>query len=485
MSLSHSDSMYSCASKKEAARERKRAAKRAKTFSQADKNTRRLVAEITGAECSLATDSGGRSIFLNGRLRVQHFASKLINRNPYFDFALGLLIVANSTVIGIETQLRLDDDHEEEGVLFWLESFFLVCFLSELVVRWLADGTKNLYNGWFWFDFLLVATGVIYTWIVGPILVATSQDVPIISQVLTLRVLRLMRLVRALRLMEQFQELWKLCSGLLKSARTMLSVCLLVLIALFVFACVGVDLISGSSKLNGNEETRQIIEVHFSSLMVTLLTLMQFANADSLASIYLPLCKVEPSLVLYFLAMWLVVTVALMNLVTAIIVENALAKGREDAEEKQNILRKMLKKHLPDIEEVFDKLDLDKSGCLEMAELQEAARDAKIILPEDLKEYVDPFKLLEIFDLLDADRSGMIERSEFVDGIATLVVSAVPLETTQILALLRQSHEVLLDSRKTLARLEGYCPDVEPTSPTRTSSPPSSPLRPIPERPVL
>jgi len=174
----------------------KRDSKRRRTSSQAANDTRRMVAQITGGSCSIDLNSGMASILMNGQLRAQRIANKLIKGNPYFDFALGLLIVANSAVIGVETQLRLDNDHKHEKLLFWIESLFLVFFLSELVVRWVADGRKNLSNGWFWFDFLLVSTGVVYTWVVDPILAATSQDVPIISQVLTLRVLRLMRLVR-------------------------------------------------------------------------------------------------------------------------------------------------------------------------------------------------------------------------------------------------------------------------------------------------
>jgi len=370
---------------------------------------------------------------------------------------LGLLIISNSVLIGVETQLRLEDESGPPPYLFWIESFFLVCFVSELCVHWLADGTDNLSSGWFWFDLVLVATGIVYTWIVDPILAATSQDLPLVSQILTLRVLRLLRLVRALRLMDHFKELWKLCSGLLRSSRTMLSVCLLVLIAVFVFACLGIDLISTSPKLNSNEETRAIIEVHFSSLMVTVLTLMQFANADSLSSVYLPLCTEEPALVFYFLVMWLVVTVALMNLVTAVIVENAMANGKEDTEEMQLHLRKKLKKILPEIDEVFDRLDVDGNDSLEMEELVKAAEDGNLTFPLDIQSYVDPYKLIDLFEFLDANQSGVIDRTEFFDGICALVVSSVPLETTQILQLVRKSHNVLVDICAEVTKLSEAC----------------------------
>jgi len=91
--------------------------------------------------------------------------------------------------------------------------------------------------------------------------------------------------------------------------------------------------------------------------------------------------------VAYFLTLWLIVTVALMNLVTAIIVENAMAKGREDNEERQNHVRKVLKKILPEIAEVFDSLDVDRSGSLAIDELANATKSGTLIIPEDIKDF--------------------------------------------------------------------------------------------------
>merc|ERR1712060_823906 len=108
-------------------------------------------------------------------------------------------------------------------------------------------------------------------------------------------------------------ELRRLCCGLSKSMRTMLSVCLLILVVVFVFACMGVEIIATSERLTQNEDTMEIVRDHFSSLPMAILTL------------------------------------------TAIIVENALAHGREDVEESQRQMRKVVKRIVPEIEEVFDK----------------------------------------------------------------------------------------------------------------------------------
>ncbi|CAK0847184.1 unnamed protein product [Prorocentrum cordatum] len=122
-----------------------------------------------------------------------------------------------------------------------------------------------------------------------------------------------------------------------------------------------------------------------------------------------------------------------------------MANGREDAEEMQIHLRRKLRKILPEIDEVFDGLDTNGNNALEIEELIQAAEDGVLTFPEDIKSYVDPSKLLDIFDFLDANQSGVIERQEFFEGICHLVVSSVPLETTQILQLVRKSHDMLSD----------------------------------------
>merc|ERR1712194_267769 len=119
-----------------------------------------------------------------------------------------------------------------------------------------SDGEAVFSNPWFKFDVVLVAIGASVSWVLMPIVHHLDMaDLPIINQVLTLRVLRLLRTVRAFRTMEMFSEMCRLCSGLLRSCRTMLSVCLVVMVAVFTFSVLGADLIFKSEKLRANDVT--------------------------------------------------------------------------------------------------------------------------------------------------------------------------------------------------------------------------------------
>ena len=136
------------------------------------------------------------------------------------------------------------------------------------------------------------------------------------NEVIVVRALRLLRLVRALRMLRWFRTAWRLVFGLLTSGTTMTSTLGLVLLTLYVSACLGVELISKDPVLMTHPSTGHIVEDRFGSLPMTMLTLAQFVTLDSIANIYVPLVYQKPILVVYFSGIILVLSISLMNLVT-------------------------------------------------------------------------------------------------------------------------------------------------------------------------
>merc|ERR1712007_376011 len=184
------------------------------------------------------------------------------------------------------------------------------------------------------------------------------------EQLLVLRIMRLMRLVRALRMLENFKNLWKLVQGLMKSIGTICSSFLLVTILLYVFACIGIEIITKNESLRDTPELEDIIDSSFSSLPTLMLSLMQFITLDPVASYYLPLVYREPFLLFYFVPIILIVSISLMNMVTAVLVEDAIEVSRCDKDFEQMLLRKKLKRLIPEIRNVFRQLDTSEDGCI-------------------------------------------------------------------------------------------------------------------------
>ena len=54
---------------------------------------------------------------------------------------------------------------------------------------------------------------------------------------------------------------------------------------------------------------------------------MMFATVDNAGGIYIPMCQHRPVLIVYFVAFLLLVSICLMNLVTAVIREVLMTQG--------------------------------------------------------------------------------------------------------------------------------------------------------------
>ncbi|CAK0869048.1 unnamed protein product [Prorocentrum cordatum] len=403
-------------------------------------------------------------VFSKETLGARRAAWRLLHRHgTAFDFVIGLIIVLSSIMLGVEIQCDLDGNAACTQRAHDLEHVFLSIFIVELVIRVLADGLGNFRSKWFRFDFILVMMGVFSTWVVHPIVESTSDDaegrllLDIMSKVLVLRILRLTRLVRALRIFEQFQEMWKLANGLLRSFRTVMSACIMILLTVFVFACLGVELIFQDSSLMGDPVTADVIQDHFRSLPVAMFTLVQFANADSIASVYMPIVTKAWYMGVYFGFVWLIVTIKLMNLITAVIVDNAITQADEDREMDLIVRRGKLRDLEPHVEEVFQTLT-EKAGTknLSLKDFRSGLEDmmqAHVLrdLPPELRKVLASDQIVDVCSYLDADRSGEIDQGEFVDGIFNLMLQSVPVETTQMLQMLRSQGDAMRHIERMLA----------------------------------
>ena len=104
--------------------------------------------------------------------------------------------------------------------------------------------------------------------------------------------------------------------GLLSSAGTMIYTFILIMIILYVFACMGMELITTDMDSRADPEFDGYVELYFPGIWVTMLTLIQFVMVDSIAEIYTPMVSKNPMLGIYFVLILMVVPISLMNLVT-------------------------------------------------------------------------------------------------------------------------------------------------------------------------
>lgn len=380
------------------------------------------------------------------RFRVLLLCADLLN-NAKFDAAVGIVIVMNSISIGleisaglhVEEQKKLCDageaaacgDVEMPTVYGSLEHFFMFVYSFELALRFFTVGVRCLKNGWVLFDFVLVFIGVISTYIVEPIMAEQGSNADL-GPIMVLRVFRLLRLARALRLLVAFRTLWMLVRGLLMSGVTMTYTFALIFLILYIFACMGVEVFTKDYAVRESDSAYDgIIREHFTDIPTTMLTLIQFVTLDSVGAIYKPMIERGQNwfIIVYFVCFILMVSISLMNLVTAVLVNGAIEQATSDKEAERIYKAQQLKRMLPKIREMFMELDADGSGFLELDELLNAPQEVR----EELLKYMKGDDIIELFECIDVDESGQIDVDEFCDGMARLTLSETPVETLRMM----------------------------------------------------
>ncbi|CAE7259091.1 scn4aa [Symbiodinium natans] len=362
--------------------------------------------------------------------------------SQWFETMAGFIILINLITIGAEAQLSLDAEANAEHLHFLgiLEHIFLVIYSVEVLLRVMAGGWSVFCDLWFLMDLFLVSIGILAL-VVFPGIFTIGLISPIqgFETFLVVRGLRLLRLVRALRTFRYFKIMWRLVYALLSCGSTILSTTLLIVIFLFICACVAIEVIAKDQYLLANEVSAKIIDDHFLGLFKAALTFLQFVTMDSIASVYFPLLMLKPQLFAFFAPILMFISIGLMNLVTAALVENAMEQTAVQAEEDKKELQQQLKRAIPALIDVFRDLDTDKNGMLTYEELEGVPMED--FVPGRLLESIHVETMADFFHYLDVDGSGNVSQTEFVEGLLNLCLQDVPIWTIQTLKLLRRIHE--------------------------------------------
>mmetsp|Transcript_18970 Transcript_18970/g.41403 ORF Transcript_18970/g.41403 Transcript_18970/m.41403 type:complete len:797 (+) Transcript_18970:64-2454(+) len=392
-----------------------------------------------------------------GYMRLVSF---IIITHSTFDKLMGVIIIANTLSIGLERTLTLDGKEGEANFLRSSEHFFLSAYIVEISLRFMGLGLRCLRDNWVKCDFVLVITGCSTTWLLEPLL---SFD---LNLLFVLRMARLLRLARTARLLIKFPELWMLIRGMTSSASTMFYTLVLLTIMLYVFSCIAIELMV-------EHQPEELIRDTFSRLPQAMLTLLQFVTADSMAGVYRPLIRNQPVLLLYFIPVILIVTIVLMNLITAVVVQTALEQASQDKEMVRNQEQSMQKRVLRDMRKMFNRLDEDGSGNLTLEELLNGADEDKEGLSKLLNagHRVDP---VEIFTALDCQNNGYISIDEFCGGVYEMTVAKTPIHTQrmekQVNLIFHQLQDMRAVQLEILERING--PQSDPRDSVSSSSRP-------------
>jgi len=402
--------------------------------------------------------------------KFRHQIKRLVEW-PAFDFTMGIIIFLNAVTIGLQSDFSIDEkSHKAElRILNICDYIFLFIYVLELAFRLIAHGREVLYDAWIKFDVFLVTLGIMSACMAVALAFteggAATNIREWVQNTTLLRILRLSRLVRAARMLGRWKTLWKLVKNMLNCLETMISTFVMIILTLFVFACFGVELVSRNQTLKEHALTKELVEEKFNSMRNIFLTLFQFVLVDGISDIYFPFIVVKPELVLYFGALVIFLSLMLANLVTAILVDEAISQSQMDGKMEEQIRKRQIEILIPKFREAFQLVDTDHSGSVTMEEFTKF--DFKQV-PElgEVSKHLGPEAISQLCDVLDNDDSGTITEEEMVDGLMQLALLDTSLELAQIKGLVTQAKftlkKLMTNTEKTNAILESsdqYSPD--------------------------
>jgi len=337
----------------------------------------------------------------------------------------GVLIFCNCATMSIEVEILLGRMQGWRTFLDVSEQIYTAFFVLEVCLRFAAFGWRYYApgGGGSWSDFgdlcVVSTTGVLAVWIL-PLFDSGGDGASseLLQALTVLRALRLVRIVRVVARIELFHEVWLLLRGLSESCRVLFWTVVVIFLITYIFAVFGVPLLSVRLQEQYHDQEDEVlgdlIEMT-DGVMALVFTLLQVLTLDSWTQIVRDMARYIPWCCIYFFLYVAIAVFVLMNLVTAIIVENALNSSKQDEEAVVAEKERERQKELCSIRHLFEMIDVDGNGVLTRTEFQSAFEDPEVatklkFLNIQQKDCMDMFNLLDSGD-------GVLSLEEFFEGL--------------------------------------------------------------------
>jgi voltage-gated sodium channel len=232
-------------------------------------------------------------------MRAKNYLKK-IKSSLFFQYSVTIVILLSSVLIGVETY---DISQKYLNILFTLDSIITIFFVTEILIRFLAEEKKIDFfkDGWNIFDLMIVISSLIPSGVGSSVVV-----------------LRLLRLARLLRIISFLPELRFIIESLVESIKQSASILILTFILLYIYGVAGVIVFG------------DIIGGRFETLGASLLTLFQIMTLSSWETIMLPITEIHPWSWIYFVSFIFMSSLIILNLFIAVLVDIVADRRRNE-----------------------------------------------------------------------------------------------------------------------------------------------------------
>mmetsp|Transcript_118099 Transcript_118099/g.252366 ORF Transcript_118099/g.252366 Transcript_118099/m.252366 type:complete len:583 (-) Transcript_118099:107-1855(-) len=377
-----------------------------------------------------------------------------IVRTTWFEAIFGIVMVANGVLIGAQVNSMGDESGATSEATVVLEHLFAIIFITELALRVTSEG-------WTWFfrlaNFadctLVIVTGALPIWVLEPLFKVKGEEMRFLA---VLRTLRLVRLVRMIRTLPWFRILWTLIRGLLDSFWTLIWTWVMVGTVLFILSVFSVYMIGRADVFRGD----QVVLEFFGSVPECLFTLFQFITLDSWYAPGRLVMDKSGSAGIMLIVSILVVTTVLLNLVTAVIVNNAMARAAQDQEFHLVLQVEETKKQIQELRNVFAEIDSDGSGTLSREEFFTAVQTNDNVIQKFKVLEIGPGQVDEIWELIDTG-CGEIHVDQFAESLRAMQAGAKAKDSFSIVRRVMHVNRNMVNCGERLRQMDNQCSELK------------------------
>lgn len=366
-----------------------------------------------------------------------------IVENQWFQVGTGVVIIMNAIIIGGET------DYPHLPVWQIFEDFFIIVFVTELVLRLSAYGLKFFAMGpdfwWNMFDFMMVIVGVLDRSAEILIVNETKKQGRVGFFATLLRMFRLLRIVRIFRIFRMLKQLYMLVHGFIEAASAVFWVSILCALCLYVCAIVLTRVLGRPAEDDAHAE---FFQEHFGSIFISMLSLFELMAHPNMEE-YRVVTNEFPNMTAFFIAFIIFGSFAMVSLLTGVISETMFEKSQMRQDERRFERERARKKFLEQVKVVFLVNDADGNGSMDKEEFTSCIPSViKLFEAEGLA--FSQKDLETMFDMVDYDGSGTIDIDEFLYGMAQLAEEVRPMSIMELRCLLVRGFSGIHDRIRTI-----------------------------------
>jgi len=324
----------------------------------------------------------------------------------------------------------------------------LILYSVEALLRLFVERMGFFRSRWNCLDFIIVFLG----WL--NVILSSVMN----SKFAFLRFFRIARLLRVLRIFIAFRELYLLITGLWGAMKTIAWGGLMLFSMLTLWSIVVVDFIHPWNTMINYEDCDRC-HSGFQSVMESSLTLFQqIVAGDSWGQISVPLILERPWTAFILISIMMTISIGLMNLILAVIVERAAEARTKDIENRLKEKEQEQAKQKSKLLSLCKDMDSDGNGTLSLEEFlfaYENAVDFRTAL--ELMD-IQREELKSVFKIVDTDGSGDVSYMEFCDQLHQIQTRDTRTMLTFIklnVSELRDRVEVMITDVATLTKAFG------------------------------